>query len=176
MNAIAIVLFLTLVILREISRFFLMKISIYFFGKKGEVTDIEEILLKRINFRQKCELVSIAQSGIRDGKIAKEEEGKKFLEKIEKKSGIFLIAMDEHGVEQDSRKFSGFLEKKMENFSEIVFVIGGAHGLGQNVLARADMKLCFGRMVWTRNLFRVMLLEQVYRALEISGGSNFHKD
>jgi len=53
--------------------------------------------------------------------------------------------------------------------------MGGAHGLHEDVLSRANVKLRFGKMIWTRNLFRNMALEQLYRALEIDGGGNFHK-
>lgn len=150
-----------------------MNFKIYFFGKKNELLDWEKTYLKRINFRCKCELIPLNQAGISDIKKVKEIEAQTFLKKVKETS--FLIAFDEHGIEKNSVDFSQWLEKKQETFGEIIFVIGGAHGLDQSVLNRANFTFRFGKMVWTRNLFRLMVLEQLYRALEISGGGNFHK-
>ncbi len=151
-----------------------MKIKIYFFGKNREITSWEQKYLKRINFRCKCELITLNQAGIKESEIAKEKEGELFLNKISDQS--FVVAFDEKGKERDSVKFSQWITKQLETFGEIVFIIGGAHGLSQKVLDRANAKVCFGTMVWTRNLVRLMALEQIYRALEIDGGSNFHKN
>lgn len=150
-----------------------MKIKIYFFGKKNEITDWEQEYLRRINFRCKCEAIPLNQAGIKDSKVAKEKEAELLLNKISDQS--FVIALDEKGKEFDSVNFSKWTKKQLETFGEIIFVIGGAHGLHRKVLDRANSKVCFGRMVWTRNLVRLMVLEQIYRAMEIDGGSNFHK-
>ncbi len=151
-----------------------MRIKIYFFGKKNEITEWEQEYLRRINFRCKCELLPLNQAGIKDDKVAKEKEAELFLNKISDQS--FVIAFDEKGKERNSIQFSEWTKKQLETFGEIIFVIGGAHGLHQKVLDRANAKVCFGTMVWTRNLVRLMALEQIYRALEIDGGSNFHKN
>ena len=150
-----------------------MKIKIYFFGKSREITDWENEYIRRINFRCKFELIPLNQAGIKDSKIAKEKEGDLFLNKISDQS--FVVAFDERGEEFDSTVFSKWTKMKLETFGEIIFVIGGAHGLSQKVLERANAKICFGTMVWTRNLVRLMACEQIYRAMEIDGGSNFHK-
>ena len=150
-----------------------MKIKIYFFGKKNEITDWEIEYLKRIKFRAECEMIALPQAGITEAKKAKEIEGESLLKKLPEKA--FLIALDENGKSYDSVQFSGWMKKQIETFGEIHFVIGGAHGISEKVLQRANAKICFGKMVWTRNLVRLMALEQLYRALEIDGGSNFHK-
>ncbi len=151
-----------------------MKIKIYFFGKKQEITSWEQEYLRRINFRCKCELIPLNQAGIKESKIAKEKEGELFLNKISIQS--FVVALDENGKTLDSIKFSQWTKKQLETFGEIIFVIGGAHGLSQKVLDRANAKISFGSMVWTRNLVRLMACEQIYRALDIDGGGNFHKN
>ncbi len=150
-----------------------MKIKLYFFGKSREITEREKELAKRIGFRAKIELIALPQAGITDAEKAKSEEAERLLKKIGSKD--FVIALDEHGQEFDSVKFSRDLRKKLENHGKVIFVIGGAHGLGKGILNRANQKVSFGKMVWTRNLVRHMALEQIYRALEIAGGSNFHK-
>lgn len=148
-------------------------LKIYFFGKKNELLAWEKEYLKRINFRCKCELIPLNQAGIADIDKVKEVEAKNFLSKIDDKS--FLIAFDENGIEKNSVDFAQWFERKREVFDEIIFVIGGAYGLDQSVLDRANVRLRFGRMVWSRNLFRLMALEQIYRALDIVNGGNFHK-
>lgn len=150
-----------------------MHIKLYFFGKKNEVTDWELEYLRRINFRCKCEVVAMNQAGIKEVKKAKEIEGDLFMNKISDQD--FIIALDENGKSFDSMAFSKWTKKQLETFGTIHIVIGGAHGLDHQVLSRANAKICFGAMVWTRNLVRLMALEQIYRALEIDGGGNFHK-
>ncbi len=150
-----------------------MKIKLYFFGKKNEITPREEELIKRIGFRLSVELIPLPQAGVTDVKKAKQKEADTFLNKISDKD--FLITFDEHGKELDSVQFSSQLKSWLVERGEVVFVIGGAHGLGEEILIRANVKLRFGKMVWTRNLFRLMALEQLYRALDIDGGGKFHK-
>jgi len=150
-----------------------MHIKLYFFGKKNEVSDWEQEYLRRINFRCKCEIIAFNQAGIKEPKKAKEIEGDLFLSKISDQD--FVVALDEHGKSFDSVEFSKWTKKQLETFGTIHLVIGGAHGLSLKVLERVNAKIRFGKMVWTRNLVRLMALEQIYRALEIDGGGNFHK-
>ncbi len=151
-----------------------MKITLFFFGKKTEIEPREQELLKRINFRSKIELHPLPQAGLRNEKKNKKIEAENFLDKIGDKD--FVVAFDEKGDEYDSQKFALWLKSRLEESRPIVFVIGGAYGLDSSILSRANACLRFGEMTWTRNLFRHMTLEQIYRALEINGGSNFHKN
>ena len=150
-----------------------MKIKIYFFGKSGEVTGWEQKYLKRIGFRAQVELVALPQAGLRDEIKNKAKEAEVFLKKVEPRDFVFVL--DEHGKDLDSVAFSCQLKNKLVEHSTVVLVIGGAYGLDKSILDRANAKIAFGSLVWTRNLVRLMLLEQVYRALEIDGGSQFHK-
>ena len=151
-----------------------MRVRIYFFGKKTEITDAEQEHLRRINFRCKCELIPLPQAGLTDGVKAKKLEADKFLSKIQ--TGDYLIAWDERGKSMDSHRFATYLETQLHDRREIVMVIGGAYGLDESMRDRADMQIRASDMIWTRNLFRLMCLEQTYRAMEIQGGGNFHKE
>lgn len=150
-----------------------MNIKFYFFGKKREILDLEREYIKRLNFKHSFEIIDLMPSGHADPVVAKRQEAKKILEKINDKQ--CLVAFDERGKKYDSVEFSKRVEQLSENFSEIVFVMGGAQGLDQAVLVRANQIVSFGAMVWTKNLFRLMALEQLYRASEIQSGSGFHK-
>jgi 23S rRNA (pseudouridine1915-N3)-methyltransferase len=149
-----------------------MKIKIYFFGKKNEITEREKELIKRIGFRSSIELVTLPQAGVSDSQKTKEKEAS-FLNK--KCIQGYRIALDEHGDDMDSIAFSTYLKNKLIERGIVHFFIGGSYGLDESILSQANKKIRFGKMVWTRNLCRLMALEQIYRALEIDGGGNFHK-
>ena len=104
----------------------------------------------------------------------KDKEGQLILSKI--KDNMFVIAMDLNAKQFTSEEFSKFIETQgvMGN-SNITFVIGGSLGLSQEVLKRANYKLCFSKMTFPHQLFRVMLLEQVYRAFRIMKNEPYHK-
>ena len=92
-------------------------------------------------------------------------------------TGDHLIACDEHGAARTSRDFAGRLaELRDRGIRRIVFAVGGADGLGEACLMRADERLAFGPQTWPHALARAMLAEQVYRAITILGGSPYHRD
>lgn len=151
-----------------------MKLKLYYFGKPREIKPAEQELIRRIGFRAEIELISLSQAGIKTSpEKIKQLEAEKLLAKITDTE--FLIALDERGKQYDSPTFANWLKKQFVTHGTISLVIGGAYGLDRLVLERANSKLSFGSMVWTRNLVRHMTLEQLYRALEIDGGGNFHK-
>lgn len=104
----------------------------------------------------------------------KEKEGRAILSKI--KDNSYVIAMDLKGKQLTSEELSSFVERcGVTGNSNIVFVIGGSLGLSDEVIKRADYKLCFSTMTFPHQLFRVMLLEQVYRAFRIMKNEPYHK-
>lgn len=152
-------------------------IKLVFFGKKNEITARQNELLKRINFSINAEIIPLPQAGIKaEAKKIKSLEADKFWKKFDPKEFV-IIAFDEHGKKFDSPTFATWTQTQIEhnNTKDLVFVIGGAYGIDQSILDAAQTKLSFGSMVWTRNLFRTMALEQIYRAFEINNGKNFHK-
>jgi 23S rRNA (pseudouridine1915-N3)-methyltransferase len=87
-----------------------------------------------------------------------------------------LIACDEHGAAWTSVGLAERLaEWRDQGVRKLGFAIGGADGLDAAVLSRADAKLAFGPQTWPHALARVMLAEQVYRAVTINAGSPYHR-
>ncbi|MEM8841456.1 MAG: 23S rRNA (pseudouridine(1915)-N(3))-methyltransferase RlmH [Pseudomonadota bacterium] len=87
-----------------------------------------------------------------------------------------LIALDERGKAMSSPELAGLLQRlRDQGTPEAAFVIGGADGHDDALRARADRLLSFGPMVWPHMLARVMLAEQLYRAVSILGGSPYHR-
>ena len=87
-----------------------------------------------------------------------------------------VCALDERGKAFSSPEFADVLAGwRDQGRPEVAFVIGGADGLGREILERADAKMSFGAMVWPHMLVRVMLSEQLYRAATILAGGPYHR-
>ena len=91
--------------------------------------------------------------------------------------GAHVIACDEHGTQRTSRDFAGLVARLRDDATRrLVLVIGGADGLDPALLGEANGKLAFGPQTWPHALARVMLTEQVYRAVTILAGGPYHRD
>jgi 23S rRNA (pseudouridine1915-N3)-methyltransferase len=87
-----------------------------------------------------------------------------------------LVALDEKGTEFTSQGFSRWLSSEQNTGARsITFVIGGPEGLSDMISKRAHLILSLGKMTWTHEMCRVLLLEQVYRALCIMRNIPYHK-
>ena len=104
----------------------------------------------------------------------KDREGESILSRI--KPGDYVIAMTIPGKQWDSPGLSAHVDSLMSRGqSSLVFVIGGSLGLSDKVLARADEEMSMSKMTFPHQLARVMLLEQLYRAMKIRSGERYHK-
>lgn len=87
-----------------------------------------------------------------------------------------LVALDETGENLDSGGTTGLLRSWRDaGRPAVVFCIGGADGLGHEIKGRADLTLAFGAATWPHQLVRIMLLEQLYRAVTILAGHPYHR-
>jgi 23S rRNA (pseudouridine1915-N3)-methyltransferase len=87
------------------------------------------------------------------------------------------ILLDERGAEWTSRQLAEKLARwRDDGLPCATFWIGGADGVSQSVKDQADEKLAFGRQTWPHRLVRVMLAEQIYRAVTILCSSPYHRD
>ena len=87
-----------------------------------------------------------------------------------------IIRLDERGKAQTSIQFSEKMARWRDNGEDISFVIGGADGLAPEIAQEAQDSLSFGLLTWPHKLVRVMIAEQVYRALSIEAGSPYHRE
>ena len=110
--------------------------------------------------------------GRKPGKIA---EGEALLAALGEDA--HLIACDEHGSNLTSRALAEKIAALRDSGTRrLVFVVGGADGLSPVVLAAARERIAFGVQTWPHALARVMLAEQLYRAVTILAGSPYHRD
>ena len=106
--------------------------------------------------------------------IVKDKEGERLLKHINERD--FVIALAILGKQMDSVEFSKYIEGLgIQGKSSIAFVIGGSLGLSDNVLKRADYQISFSKMTFPHQLMRVILAEQIYRAMRIMKNEPYHK-
>lgn len=130
--------------------------------------------LRRIQPQLPCETIIIKDAPAHlDTPAKKTWEGAKILEKIGPHD--FPVVLDEHGKTMTSPTLSTKLTTWTEDPATApCFIIGGAYGLSDEVLAASRAKLSLSPMTFPHELARVILLEQVYRALSIAKGSPYH--
>ena len=100
-------------------------------------------------------------------------ESERIMAKLGK--GDYVIALCVEGKNISSEELSARLEDISMRSSTVDLIIGGSWGLSDVVKQRADFRLSMGKMTFPHQLFRVMLLEQLYRAFQISRGTKYHK-
>lgn len=88
-----------------------------------------------------------------------------------------LICLDERGTAWTSDRFAGWLRDEADNGAAdtIVVAIGGADGLDPALVAAADMVISLGRLTWPHQIARILIAEQLYRAMTILAGHPYHR-
>ena len=145
-------------------------------GKIKEKFITEGILeyKKRIDGYSKMEIVEVKEFNTNDISKNIENEGIELLSKISKDD--YVITLEILGKKLDSVGFSKQLESIINyHSSKIVFVIGGSNGLSDSVKNRSNFKLSFSDMTFPHQLMRLILTEQIYRALTIINNKEYHK-
>lgn len=127
--------------------------------------------LKRLSKYTKISIVEIADEP--SVEKALKIEGKKILSKI--KDDEYVIALDIDGKSISSLEFAKKVDSVFLNFSKLTFVIGGSYGLSKEVKDRSNYLLSFSKMTFPHQMFRVILLEQIYRSYKINNNESYHK-
>ena len=143
-------------------------IKIICVGKIKEAFYRDAILeyLKRLGKYHKVEIIEVMDSNIK-------QEKELILKKIDSKD--FIVTMEIEGKELSSLEFSEFIAKTLINYSNITFIIGGSDGLDEEIKKLSNYKLSFSKMTFPHQLFRVILLEQIYRSFKILHNESYHK-
>ena len=125
---------------------------------------------KRITKYSKLEIIELSDLNF-DKEKTLYEEGKNILSKLNEKD--FVITLEIEGKKMDSIELSSFIDKNISR--NITFVIGGYYGLSKEVKERSDFKLSFSDLTFPHQLFRIILLEQIYRSFRIINNESYHK-
>lgn len=98
-------------------------------------------------------------------------------EQIEKylDSKDYIVTLEIEGKEISSIDFAKVIDKAYTSYSNISFIIGGSNGLSDKIKEQANYHLSFSKMTFPHQLFRVLLLEQIFRAYKINNNERYHK-
>ena len=129
---------------------------------------------KSIDGYSKIDIIEVKEYNTPDVSKNIENEGNELLNKINKDD--YVITLEILGKKLDSVAFSKHLENILNyHSSKITFVIGGSNGLSDMVKNRSNYKLSFSDMTFPHQLMRLILTEQLYRAITITNNKEYHK-
>ena len=127
---------------------------------------------KRISKYTNLEIIELKDEGLVEETKAVRLEAEKIEKYVNDKD--YIITLEIEGKEYNSIEFAEKLRTiQMEN-SNISFIIGGSYGLADSIKEKAKLHLSFSKMTFPHQLFRVLLLEQVYRAYKINNNESYH--
>ena len=147
--------------------------------KESYLRDAVDEYTKRMRPLCKLSIVELQEERVGENpssaEIAKtiSAESERILQKIGKSD--YVIAMCVEGKNLSSEELSAKIEDIQQQSGTVDFIIGGSWGLSDQLKARSDFRLSMGKMTFPHQLFRVMLLEQIYRAFQIAKGTKYHK-
>ena len=122
--------------------------------------------MKRLSKYHKVEIIEVIDSNIK-------QEKELILKKIDTKD--YIVTMEIEGKQLTSLELSNFIDKTFLNYSNITFIIGGSDGLDEEIKKISNYKLSFSNLTFPHQLFRVILLEQIYRSFKILNNEAYHK-
>lgn len=159
----------------------MIKVTIIALSKLKEkyLKDASDEYLKRLSRYCKLQVVEIEPERLNDNpsqneiNSALEKEAQAVFKRIPESS--YVAAMCIEGKKLSSENFAKTLSSAQFSSGGITFIIGSSYGLADSVKKRADIRLSVSDMTFPHQLFRIMLLEQIYRGFKINEGSAYHK-
>ena len=150
-------------------------IKILCLGKIKETFFKEAIneYIKRLSKYTKIDIVELDDYKGDDKIISLEKEKSLILKNLNEKD--FVITLEIEGNELTSIELSKKIDEILTFNSNIVFVIGSSYGLHDDIKRRSNYKLSFSKLTFPHQLFRVVLLEQIYRSYKILNNESYHK-
>lgn len=128
---------------------------------------------KRLTKYTDIEIIEVPDEGLTDIKTALKKESEKIIKYINVKD--YIITMEIEGEQLSSKELATKINNIYTINSNITFIIGGSYGLGEEIKKMSNFKLSFSKMTFPHQLFRVILLEQIYRSFKINNNESYHK-
>ena len=152
-----------------------MPIKIIAVGKKHESWVAEGIdrYQKRLKRPFQIEWVHLPHSPQSDT-AARHDESGHILSRLNVDD--YVVLLDEKGKNIDSPSLSKLLLNPLESSQQVVIIIGGAYGVDETVIDRANFVWSLSHLVFPHQLVRLILVEQIYRAQEIAAGNPYHHE
>lgn len=128
---------------------------------------------KRLKKYTKLEIIEVPDTKTNDPKVAIKKEKEQIEKYLSEKDYIVSLAIE--GDELTSLDFAEFLDNTQTTYSNISFIIGGSCGLSEEIKRKSNRLLSFSKQTFPHQLFRIMFLEQLYRAYKIKNNETYHK-
>lgn len=141
--------------------------------KEKYFSDAVEEYQKRLSKYTKLELIEVKDEDFKEEKRTLALEEERILKYLNDKD--YVITLEIEGKELSSIEFSKKIDQILIENSNVTFVIGGSYGLSENIKKRANLHLSFSKMTFPHQLFRILLLEQIYRSYKIINNERYHK-
>lgn len=141
--------------------------------KEKYLKDAIDEYTKRISKYTKIEIIEVKDEGLVEPQKSINLEEEKILKHISDKD--YIITLEIEGKQLSSEELADNLDRIQLESSTITFIIGGSYGLSQNIKEKAKLHLSFSKMTFPHQLFRVLLLEQIYRSYKINNNESYHK-
>ena len=122
--------------------------------------------VKRISKYHKINVIEVSDSDI-------DNEEKEIIKHIDSRDYVISLCIE--GEMLSSLELSMKIDNIFIGYSTITFVIGGSYGISSRIKERSNMRLSFSKMTFPHGLFRIMLLEQIYRSFKINNNESYHK-
>lgn len=156
------------------------QVSILYTGKlkEGYWREAVNEYAKRLNAYCRLEFEEFPEERLPDApteaqiRAALDAEAERILPRLE---GKMVVALCVEGKSLTSEELAARMGRELDAGRRLAFVIGSSHGLSDRIKSRADLRLSFSAMTFPHQLFRVMLLEQIYRGFTILNGKTYHK-
>ena len=135
--------------------------------------DAIEEYKKRLSKYTKLQIIEVEDVNLPNEELIKQKEKELIEKQINEKD--YVITMEIEGNELNSIELSKKLEQLEQTNPNITFIIGGSYGLDNQIKKRSNYKLSFSKLTFPHQLFREILLEQIYRAYKIKNNESYHK-
>ena len=141
--------------------------------KEKYLKDAIEEYTKRISKYTNIEIIEVKDEGLVEPQKAMDLEGEKIKKYISPRD--YVITLEIEGKQLTSEEFAEKINNIYLETSNITFIIGGSYGISPEIKNMSNFKLSFSKMTFPHQLFRVNLLEQIYRAYKINNNESYHK-
>lgn len=141
--------------------------------KEDFFKDAEKEYLKRLQKYTKLEIIELEDEKDKDIKVCLSKEEQLIKKSIKDKDNLVLL--DIKGKEYTSTEFSNFINKELTENSNITFIIGSSNGVSEEIKRLAKKKVSFSKLTFPHQMFRIILLEQIYRSFKIINNESYHK-
>lgn len=155
-----------------------MKVELIAIGKTNESYLEEGISLYQSRLKHYLKfglqiIPNLKKTNNLSANIIKEKEAELIFKRLH--SEDFLVLLDEKGKQYNSIEFAKFIDHKLQlSVKRLVFLIGGAYGVSDQVKKRADVVLSLSMMTFSHQMIRLFIVEQIYRGMTILKGEPYH--